>query len=249
MVRMAAMDRRVEPGDDVWGELPLAARGEGEGRGAGHGTPNRPAHADAGPLPLGCASHPRPLAGALRNCLSGLPPPLWGRAGVGGARVSALHEVFDDVKYFSALAARKPPYPAAAPPPSPTSGEGFAKVPQAGEGGGGVSPPIRHPPNKKGRVAAALSGFHKDENLVLVAVLALVLALGLDLGGDVLTGFLVDALHGQLDLAAVVEAQDLDLDLLAHLQHVRGLGDPLAADFRDVDQAVAGAEELRCQCT
>ncbi|CAA7623548.1 hypothetical protein MTBUT4_500004 [Magnetospirillum sp. UT-4] len=70
----------------------------------------------------------------MRNCLFGLPPPLWGRAGVGGARVSALHEVFDDVKYFSALAARKPPYPAAAPPPSPTSGEGFAKVPQAGEG-------------------------------------------------------------------------------------------------------------------
>ncbi|CAA7626479.1 hypothetical protein MTBUT4_80063 [Magnetospirillum sp. UT-4] len=82
-------------------------------------------------------NRPRPPAGALRNCLFGLPPPLWGRAGVGGARVSALHEVFDDVKYFSALAARKPPYPAAAPPPSPTSGEGFAKVPPAGEGGRG----------------------------------------------------------------------------------------------------------------
>src|SRR3546814_12493005 len=38
------------------------------------------------------------------------------------------------------------------------------------------------------------------------------------LDGDLLAGFLIDGAHRQLDLAAVVEADDLDLHLVAQLE-------------------------------
>ena len=50
---------------------------------------------------------------------------------------------------------------------------------------------------------------------------------------------LVDGLHRQLDLAAVVEAEDLHLHLVADLDHVRHLLDPLGPQLGDVDEAVA----------
>ena len=56
-------------------------------------------------------------------------------------------------------------------------------------------------------------------------------ALGVDLVGQVLAGFLVDDLHRQLGLAAVVEAQELHLDRLAFGQDVGELGHALVGDL------------------
>src|SRR6185437_2179565 len=65
-----------------------------------------------------------------------------------------------------------------------------------------------------------------------------------ELRADILASGLVDLLHRQLDLAAIVEAQHLDLDLVADLHHVGGLGDALRGEFADMDEAVARAEEI-----
>ena len=59
---------------------------------------------------------------------------------------------------------------------------------------------------------------------------------GLGLGGQVFAGFLVDDLHRELGLAAVVEGQELDLDHLAFGQDVGGAGHAFVADLGDVDQ-------------
>jgi hypothetical protein len=59
-----------------------------------------------------------------------------------------------------------------------------------------------------------------------------------------LAGLLVDDLHRQADLAALVEAEQLDLHLVAFLDDVGGLGDALLGQLRDVDEAVLGAEEV-----
>src|SRR6516225_6038046 len=50
--------------------------------------------------------------------------------------------------------------------------------------------------------------------------LALLLRLGLLLGFEVLAGLLIDHLHRQPHLAALVEAQKLHLDLVALVDHV-----------------------------
>src|SRR6266852_2291520 len=60
---------------------------------------------------------------------------------------------------------------------------------------------------------------------------------------DVLAGRLVDLLHAELDLAAVVEAEDLDLHLVAHLYDIGDFPDTLrcqlaAVDGGDLDRAV-----------
>src|SRR5690606_29016997 len=47
-----------------------------------------------------------------------------------------------------------------------------------------------------------------------------------------------------LDLSAVVQAEDLVLHLLAFLDHVGGLGNALLGQLADVDQAVARAKEV-----
>src|SRR6266849_5401891 len=61
---------------------------------------------------------------------------------------------------------------------------------------------------------------------------------------DVLAGRLVDLLHAELDLAAVVEAEDLDLHLVAHLYHIGDFPDTLRCQLADVDETVLGAEEI-----
>src|SRR5262245_2168574 len=68
---------------------------------------------------------------------------------------------------------------------------------------------------------------------------------GLALGArDLLAGGLVHDLHGQAHLAAVVEAEQLDEDLLSLLHHLAdGLGPPLR-QLRDVHEAVLLAEEV-----
>ena len=58
------------------------------------------------------------------------------------------------------------------------------------------------------------------------------------------TGFLIDDAHRQADLAAVVDLEDLDLDLLAFLDDVGRLLDALVAHFRDVDEAVLLADRI-----
>ncbi len=46
------------------------------------------------------------------------------------------------------------------------------------------------------------------------------------------------------DLAALVEAEELDPDLVAFLDDVGGLADALVGELADVDEAVLGAEEV-----
>src|SRR6185369_286426 len=70
------------------------------------------------------------------------------------------------------------------------------------------------------------------------------LALGLLLGFEILAGVLVDNLHGQASLAALVEAQELDLDLVAFLDHVGDLLHPARRQLADMHEAVLGAEEI-----
>src|SRR6185312_7776611 len=72
----------------------------------------------------------------------------------------------------------------------------------------------------------------------------LAVALCLHLLGDVGAGLLIDDLHRQLDLAAIVEAEDLHLDLVAEIHHVRDLGDAARRQLRDVHEPVAAAEEV-----
>src|SRR5581483_4047582 len=99
---------------------------------------------------------------------------------------------------------------------------------------------------KKGGLAAALRSIAAPAPPRLLAAggLALLLAFGLLLGLEVLAGGLVDHLHRQPHLAAVVEAEQLDLDLVAFLDDVRGLLHPVRRQLADVDEAVARAEEV-----
>src|SRR5262249_5969869 len=62
--------------------------------------------------------------------------------------------------------------------------------------------------------------------------------------GQLLAALLIDQPHRQANLAAWVDFEDLDLDLLAFAQDVGDLGDALVLDLRDVDQAVARAHEV-----
>src|SRR5579863_2213060 len=71
-----------------------------------------------------------------------------------------------------------------------------------------------------------------------------VAALFAELAADVFAGHLIDLLHRQFDLAAIIEAQDLDLHLIADLDHVGGLADAMRRELADMDEAVARAEEI-----
>src|SRR5215469_11374221 len=66
----------------------------------------------------------------------------------------------------------------------------------------------------------------------------------LSLGADVFAGDLVDLLHAELDLAAIVEAQHLDLHLIADLDDVRDFADSLGRQLADVNEAVARPQEV-----
>src|SRR6195952_4532844 len=67
---------------------------------------------------------------------------------------------------------------------------------------------------------------------------------GLLLLAEVFAGGLVDLLHRQAGLAAIVEAEQLDLHLLAFLDHVGRLVDARAGQFGNMDEAVLGSEEV-----
>src|SRR5258708_22090891 len=74
--------------------------------------------------------------------------------------------------------------------------------------------------------------------------LAVRLAFRLLFGLEVFAGLLVDHLHRQPDLTAFVEAQQLDLHLVAVLDDIRGLLHPSRRELADVHEAVARAEEI-----
>ena len=59
-----------------------------------------------------------------------------------------------------------------------------------------------------------------------------------------LTGFLIDNLHGQTDLAALVKAHQLDPDLVTFLDHVGDLGNLSGGQLGNVNQTVLGTEEV-----
>src|SRR5918993_169915 len=81
-------------------------------------------------------------------------------------------------------------------------------------------------------------------SLLLIALGALGVAFGLELLGDVFASLLVDHLHGETDLAALVHAEELHLHLVAFLDHIRDLADAVLGELRDVHEAVAGTEEV-----
>src|ERR1700733_6277783 len=64
------------------------------------------------------------------------------------------------------------------------------------------------------------------------------------LGFEVLAGHLIDRLHRQPRLAAIVEAEQLDLDLVAFLDDVGGLLHAVGRELADVDETILGAEEI-----
>src|SRR5438270_286261 len=61
--------------------------------------------------------------------------------------------------------------------------------------------------------------------------------------GQLLTGFLVDQAHRQANLAARIDLEQLDLDLLAFAQDVADVLDPLVFDLRDVHQPILAGHE------
>src|SRR5690606_22463415 len=82
--------------------------------------------------------------------------------------------------------------------------------------------------------------FHtaKESGVGVFRLFALLLA------DDLLAGGLVDDLHRQAHLAALVEAHQLDPDLVAFLDDVGGLADAVGGELGDVDEAVLGTEEV-----
>src|SRR5262249_26583677 len=61
---------------------------------------------------------------------------------------------------------------------------------------------------------------------------------------QILAGRLVDLLHAELYLAAIIEAQALDLDGIADLDDVGDLADALRRQLADMDEPVARSEEV-----
>src|SRR5215813_13754098 len=67
---------------------------------------------------------------------------------------------------------------------------------------------------------------------------------GLGLPGDVFAGRLVDRLHAELNLAAIVHADDLDLHEIADLDDVAHGLHALGRQLADMHEPVAAAEEV-----
>src|SRR5436305_2056272 len=70
------------------------------------------------------------------------------------------------------------------------------------------------------------------------------LGLGLLFRLEVFAGFLIDDLHRQAHLAALIEPEQLDLHPVAFLDHVGDLLDPARRQLADVHQAVLRSEEV-----
>src|SRR5262245_55847505 len=74
--------------------------------------------------------------------------------------------------------------------------------------------------------------------------LRLFAALSALLAFDVLTGRLVDRLHGQTNLSTLVDAEELYLHLVAFLDDVGDFVHPAWRELADVHQPVLGTEEI-----
>jgi hypothetical protein len=61
---------------------------------------------------------------------------------------------------------------------------------------------------------------------------------------DGFAGFLIDAFHRQLDLAALVKADDHDFHVLTFADNVRRLGNAAVGEFGNVNKPVASAHEV-----
>ena len=64
------------------------------------------------------------------------------------------------------------------------------------------------------------------------------------LDGNFFASLLIDRPHRKLDLAAIVEANDLHFDLIAHGHNIADFADALLRQFRDVHQAILAAQEI-----
>src|SRR5436190_21873281 len=96
---------------------------------------------------------------------------------------------------------------------------------------------------KKGGRAAALLFCPKPKGSGLLAS-RLAQLLALLLAFEILAGGLVDHLHRQPHLAAIVEPEQFDLDLVAFLDDIGGLLNPARRELADMDETVLGAEEV-----
>src|SRR6516225_5579955 len=101
----------------------------------------------------------------------------------------------------------------------------------------------------KRRPTGRLSDLPRERELLrarglALLVAALLLGLGLLLCFQILAGRLVDDLHGEAHLAALVKAEKLHLDLVAFLDDVRDLLHPARRELADVHEPVLGAEEV-----
>src|SRR5439155_19019515 len=96
---------------------------------------------------------------------------------------------------------------------------------------------------QKGRPRGRASCFLQRRDLLAGRFARRLLAVG-TLGLEVLAGLLVDNLHREPGLAAIIEAEQLDLDLVAFLDDVGGLLHARRSELADVDQTVLGAEEV-----
>src|ERR1700732_291559 len=61
---------------------------------------------------------------------------------------------------------------------------------------------------------------------------------------EVFAGLLVDLAHAELDLSPIVEAQHFDFDIVAELDDVGDLADPLRGELADVNEPVARSEKI-----
>src|SRR5262247_1288178 len=96
-------------------------------------------------------------------------------------------------------------------------------------------PPVQNPcKDVRGRLLGAADRL----------LLALLLGLGLLLGLEVLAGRLIHDLHRQARLAALVQAEQLYLHLVAFLDHVLDVLHAARRELADVHEAVLGAEEV-----
>src|ERR1700681_2088323 len=121
--------------------------------------------------------------------------------------------------------------------PRPPAGRGSERGESASwvfAAGGGAPAPARPGPLPKGRKSERAVASSLRRGLCFLPRLV----------ADVLPGGLVDLLHAELDFAAVVEAQHLDLHLVADLDDVGGLADTVRRQLADMDEPVARAEEI-----
>src|SRR5690606_14895451 len=98
--------------------------------------------------------------------------------------------------------------------------------------------------NEKGRGQPRPSQSGSKDGSAL-SVLAFVFLL---LADDFLAGRLIDNLHGQANLAALIKAHQLNEHLIAFLDDIGGLLNALLSKLRDVNEAVARTEEVH-ECT